>query len=138
MTDGPAEAIRAEVGRGDEARRAAVVLLRESLYRDAMSRAYYAALHYARALLLLKEEEPKTHEGVLRRLSFYFVRTGVLSLEEGKVFSRLHKLREEADYGMDRNYAGPDVAQEIDGLARFRSAVLRVLAESGIALPADQ
>ena len=62
-----------------------------------MSRAYYAALHYARALLLLKEEEPKTHEGVLRRLSFYFVRTGVLSLEEGKVFSRLHKLREEAD-----------------------------------------
>ena len=40
MTDGTTEAIRAEVGRGDEARRAAEVLLREGLYRDAMSRAY--------------------------------------------------------------------------------------------------
>jgi len=50
----------------------------------------------------------------------------------------LHTRRQEADDGMDRNYAGPDVAQEIDGLARFRSAVLRVLVESGIALPADQ
>jgi len=30
----------------------------------------------------------------------------MLSLEEGKVFSRLHKLREEANYGMDRDYAG--------------------------------
>jgi|GEM_PF-1315910 uncharacterized protein (UPF0332 family) len=77
MTDGPAEAIRAEVGRGDEARRAAAVLRREGLYRDAMSRASSAALHDARARLLLKEEEPKTHEGVLRRLSVYCVWTGV-------------------------------------------------------------
>jgi len=137
MTDLPLEAIRAELSRGDEARRAAAVLLREALHRDAMSRTYYAALHYARALLLVKGEEPKTHEGVLRRFSFHFVRTGVLTPEEGKLLGRLQKLREEADYGMDRDYAAADVGEELDGLERFRSGVLRALAEAGILLPRD-
>ncbi|MGD0265606.1 MAG: hypothetical protein ABSD47_11750 [Candidatus Methylomirabilota bacterium] len=77
MTDGPAEAIRAEVGRGEEARRAAAVLRREGLYRDAMSRASSAALHDARARRLLKDEAPKTHAGGVRRLRVYCVRTGV-------------------------------------------------------------
>ena len=52
MTNLPLEPIRAELSRGDEARRAAAVLLREGLHRDAMSRAYYAALHYARPFSL--------------------------------------------------------------------------------------
>jgi len=97
-----------------------------------MSRAYYAALHYARALLLVKGEEPRTHEGVLRRFSFHFVRTAVLTLEEGKILGRLHKLREEADYGMDRDYAAVDVAEELGAVERFQAAVLPVLAEFGI------
>jgi len=132
MTDTPTEAVHGEVARGDEARRAAVVLLREGLHRDAMSRAYYAALHYARALLLIKGEEPRTHEGVLRRFSFHYVRTAVLTMEEGKILGRLQKLREEADYGLDRDYTAADVAEELSAVERFQSAVLRVLREIGI------
>jgi len=85
----------------------------------------------------VKGEEPKTHEGVLWRFSFQFVRTGVLTPEEGKLLGRLQKLREEADYGMDRDYAAADVGEELDGLERFRSGVLRALAEAGILLPRD-
>jgi hypothetical protein len=132
MTAVPIASIRGELARGDEARRAAAVLLREGLQRDAMSRAYYVALHYARALLLLKDEEPKTHEGVLRRFSLHFVRTAVLTTDEGKLLGRLHKLREEADYGMDRQYSSGDVRVELDGLEMFRSAVLRVLRIHGV------
>jgi hypothetical protein len=137
MTSIPAEAVQREIARGDEARRAAAVLLREGLHRDAMSRAYYAALHYARALLLVKGEEPRTHEGVLRRFSLHFVRTAVLTLEEGKILGRLHKLREEADYGVDRDYAAVEVAEELGAVERFQSAVLRALAEFGIHLRSD-
>jgi uncharacterized protein (UPF0332 family) len=128
----PTEGIRGEFVRGDESRRAAGVLLREGLRRDAMSRAYYAALHYARALLLLKDEEPKTHEGVLRRFSLHFVRTGVLTVAEGKWLSRLHKLREEADYGVDREYTAGDIRVGLEGLEEFRSAVLRTLSAHGV------
>ena len=132
------EAIGSELERGDEARRAAEVLSREGLLRDALSRAYYAALHYARALLLMKDEEPMTHEGVLRRVSFHFVRTGLMTVEEGKILGRLHRLREEADYGVDRTYLPSEVGKELEDLDRFRKAVDRVLANlNGTPLVAD-
>jgi hypothetical protein len=38
---------------------------------------------------------------------------------------------------MDRDYAAADVGEELDGLERFRSGVLRALAEAGILLPRD-
>ena len=43
---------RAEAARGDDALRAAEALLGLDLPNDAVSRAYYAAFHYGRALLL--------------------------------------------------------------------------------------
>jgi uncharacterized protein (UPF0332 family) len=55
---------RAEAALGDDALRAASALVALGLYNDASSRAYYAAFHYARALLLLSGLEPKTHRGV--------------------------------------------------------------------------
>jgi uncharacterized protein (UPF0332 family) len=113
--------------RGDEARRAAEVLTREELLRDAMSRAYYATLHYARALLLVKDEEPTTHEGVLRRFSFHSVKTGLLTLDEGKILGLLHKLREDADYGIEQGYVVGEVQEELDSVRRFKDAVDPVL-----------
>ncbi len=70
---------RAEAALGDDALRAAEALLALGLANDAVSRAYYAAFHYARALLLLEGLEPKTHRG------FWTVPEGVLDqlLTEG-------------------------------------------------------
>ncbi len=57
-----------EAALGDDALRAAEALLALQLYNDAVSRAYYAAFHHARALLLLDGLEPKTHRGVFALL----------------------------------------------------------------------
>jgi uncharacterized protein (UPF0332 family) len=119
-----------EVARGDEAYRAAEVLLREGLLRDAVSRAYYAALHYARGLLLTKGEEPRTHEGVVQRFSLHFIRSGLMGLEHGKALGRLQRIREEADYIAEREYDQQQVAQELESVQRFRAAALRVLEQA--------
>ena len=50
-----------EASLGDDALRAAEALLALALYNDSVSRSYYAAFHYARALLLVEGLEPKTH-----------------------------------------------------------------------------
>jgi len=84
-------------------------------------------LHYARALLLMRDEEPTTHEGVLRRFSFHFVKTGLLTLDEGKILGRLHILREDADYGIEQGYVVGEVQEELDNVRRFKHAVDRVL-----------
>ncbi|MBN1674702.1 MAG: HEPN domain-containing protein [Kiritimatiellae bacterium] len=45
-----------EAARGDDALRAARVLLEAGLFNDSVSRAYFAAYHYASALLLNRED----------------------------------------------------------------------------------
>jgi uncharacterized protein (UPF0332 family) len=120
-----------ELARGDEAYRAAEVLLRESLLRDALSRAYYAALHFARALLLTRGEEPLTHDGVVQRFSLHFVRGGIVTVAEGKVLGRLQRIREEVDYIAERDYDQQHVLQELESVRDFRAAVVRVLEAEG-------
>lgn len=132
ISDDRRRLVMQEMQRGDEARRAAEVLFRERLLRDTMSRAYYAVLHYARALLILKAEEPRTHEGVLRRFSLHFVKSGLIGPEEGKVLGRLHKFRQEADYTVERDYPSEEVCKELEGVVSFRDAVVRALGELGM------
>ena len=49
-----------------------------------MSRAYYAALHVARALLLTEDIEPQTHAGVSAMLGMHFVVPGRLNAQHAK------------------------------------------------------
>ncbi len=78
--------IEAELERAKNALRAAQELHKLGLYSDAVSRAYYAALHYAVALLLTEGVEPKTHGGVSTMLGFVFTEDGArdeISVAEG-------------------------------------------------------
>ena len=62
---------REEAQRGDESLRAAEELLRLGLHNDAISRAYYAAYHWARAVLFTRGLESKTHRGVNQLLGLH-------------------------------------------------------------------
>ncbi len=90
--------VDAEVERARECLRAAEALLSLRLWSDCVSRAYYAALHYAMALLLSEGIEPKTHAGVGAMLGLHFVRAGKLDSEAARELSRLEQFRGEADY----------------------------------------
>ena len=64
------------IQRGNDSLKSAEALINLDLTLDGLSRAYYAALHYARALLLSIDVVPKSHKGALtlfshrRRLSW--------------------------------------------------------------------
>lgn len=99
MTEQNAERnARAEAARGDEALGAAKLLAEGGFAADAVSRAYYAAYHYARAVLLTKGLEPRTHRGVIQLFSLHFVKTGQLSQEATAALARLETSRELGDY----------------------------------------
>ena len=89
---------RAEAALGDDALRAANALLQLGLHNDAVSRAYYAAFHYARALLLLEGLEPKTHRGVVALLLERYERLGRLEPGAVSILARLQTFRGLADY----------------------------------------
>jgi len=114
------EVLNAELNRGDESLRSAIVLVRESLCLDAMSRCYYAVLHYTRAMLLQRNISPKSHHGAFLLFSQQFVKTGAVSQEYGKILARQQKLREEADYSTDASFSIDDITAALEDVEKFR------------------
>jgi uncharacterized protein (UPF0332 family) len=114
--------VRAEIVRADESLRAAHELLKLGLVNDAVSRAYYAALHVARALLLTEGVEPQTHAGVSAMLGMHFVVPGRLAAEHAKDLARLEQFRTEADYNRFFVFTVEGAAEEVGVADRFCAA----------------
>jgi uncharacterized protein (UPF0332 family) len=123
--------VRAELDRGDLALRAAHELHKLGLLPDAVSRAYYAALHVARALLLTEGVEPQTHAGVSSMLGMHFVVPGRLSADRAKDLARLEQFRAEADYNRFFVFTTEGAAEEIAAADRFCAAGRSLLAAGG-------
>lgn len=89
---------REEMVRAGSELEAARVLHEKGFSFKAVSSAYYAIYHAAKALLLIKGVDPKSHEGVERMFSLYYIKTKEFDQTVGKAIGRLMKMREEADY----------------------------------------
>ena len=103
--------IREEMDRANEAIRAANLLFENGFIRDAVSKVYYCLLYSIRALLLTEGLEPKSHEGALRLFGLHFIKPGAFEAKESHVFSKLMKLREEADYNPSYTFTPEDFAE---------------------------
>jgi hypothetical protein len=100
--------------------------------RDAMSRAYYAAFHAARALLLLEGFEARTHGGLVAMVGQHLVRTGKLDTRFNLVLTRLQAYRQASDYAYAFDMEIGDVAHEIEAArALVELAAARVAASEG-------
>ena len=111
--------IAAEVRRGDESLDSAHLLLDAHKLADAVSRAYYAAFHYARALLLTTGQESRTHAGLERLLHRDLVREGALDADVARLFSRLQKFRQDADYTAEFVFTAAGASEEVSAARAF-------------------
>ena len=123
--------VAAEIERGDQALRAAHELLRIGLLNDAVSRAYYAALHMARALLLTEGIDPQTHACVSSMLGMHFIVPGRLAPAHAKELSRLEQFRGEADYNRFFVFTVEGAAEEVAVADRFFAAGRSLLMADG-------
>ncbi|TVR68151.1 MAG: HEPN domain-containing protein [Spirochaetaceae bacterium] len=71
----------------------------ESRFRTGVNRAYYAALHAIRSLLVLEGLDSETHSGAITVLSLHFVKPGLLPAEAVKTTKLLLSRRTDVDYG---------------------------------------
>ena len=63
----------------------------------AANRQYYACLHAVQALFVRKGIGGQTHKGIINQFSLHFVKSGLVSMEQGSFLSRLMQLRQKAD-----------------------------------------
>ena len=76
----------------------AVFLTDAARYNLAANRLYYALYYAASALLLSKDISTKRHSGLITQVHLNFVKTGILTIEEGALFKVMFDLRHESDY----------------------------------------
>ncbi|HEV8132929.1 MAG TPA: HEPN domain-containing protein [Acidobacteriota bacterium] len=107
-------------------------LLGEGFYKGAVSRAYYAAYHYARALLFLKGLDPKTHQGVIQLLGLHFVKTGILTPIKADILPRLETLRGLSDYHAEADFKKADAEQAIRDTQEFLDECSKILTRHGV------
>ena len=121
----------------DRAQRAvesAKLLLAAGDVNGACNRAYYAMFDAARAALIATQKPPeseaiKTHSGLISAFSLHLVKTGHVSVELGKSFSKIADIRLVADYSDEE--VSPDRAEwAIEQAAAFVGAMRQRAASS--------
>ncbi|HEX4339991.1 MAG TPA: HEPN domain-containing protein [Polyangiaceae bacterium] len=128
MTDDARKrSIAAELARGKDALESAAILVQAGKYADAVSRAYYGAMHHVRALLPTEGTEPATHQGLQRLLSRDFVRAGRVDAETARAFSALEKFRQDADYTSEIVFTADAAARDVESANHIAETVRRIL-----------
>ncbi|MBI3183745.1 MAG: HEPN domain-containing protein [Myxococcales bacterium] len=123
--------IELELEKGEASLKAAGLCLQAALWDDAVSRAYYCALHYAQALLLTLGLEARSHHGVHDLLYLHFVRPGQAPARLSKLLAGLQKYREEADYARAFRFSEQGAREEVANATEIRDFVRVALAEQG-------
>lgn len=90
--------VKYRLERAKETLSEAELLAKESYYNAAANRLYYACFYAASALLINNGITSSSHAGVKTMLGLHFVSKGLLSIEQGKTFSRLFEIRHSSDY----------------------------------------
>jgi len=90
--------LREEMKKAERSLKAAQKLIEANLADDAISRAYYAVFHSARAALKVKGIETSTHQGLITQFALHLVKTGLLEAEYGDILRQEKEDRETGDY----------------------------------------
>lgn len=86
------------LSRAYEALKEAELLCEGKFYNATINRLYYACYYAAVALLLKNNVSAQTHSGVKTMLGLHFVSKGLLTIENGKLFTALFEKRHSGDY----------------------------------------
>lgn len=84
-------------------------------------------------MVLASGEEPRSHVGLERLLHRDVVRTGALSADVAKLFSRLLKFRQDADYTAEFVFTPAGAAEEVAAAEAFVAAAREMLLRAEIA-----
>ena len=89
---------KARISHAKDCLREANLLLSGEEYKGASNRAYYAAFHALRAVLILEEFDSKKHSGIIAKFRENYLKTEVFGKELSDYISSLFRVRSASDY----------------------------------------
>ena len=127
MTDGTGDLIKYKLQRSEETLDEAKLMLQSSHLFGAANRTYYACFYVVSALLLSHGLSSPKHSGVLSLFNKNFVKTGLISIELGKFYSRLFDTRLETDYADLITLTMEEIQDNLKTADVFISAVIALI-----------
>jgi uncharacterized protein (UPF0332 family) len=124
--------VLAEWRRARLALRAAELLTREHCYADAVSRAYYAILHAAKAALYVHDMTAESHAAVKRMFGLHLIRTGELEPEWSAHLGESQDDRLAADYDAEVAFSQEDARHEYRRAREFLRRIRQYLLTKGL------
>lgn len=118
---------KAHLEKAFERLKVAEKLFHDGDYEDAISRAYYAMYHAARAALSTMNIHPKTYEGVVSEFGRKFVLTGIFPKELGKNLADAKAARETYEYSVTAIVDKSEAETIISNAQQFVSTIEKYL-----------
>lgn len=88
--------------------------IENELWSTAINRLYYACYYAVIALLIDKEIQPRTHNGVRQMFGLHFIKTGVVDNSLGKFFTDIYDMRQTGDYDDYIEFSKDDIMDLIE------------------------
>lgn len=107
---------KARISHSKDCLKEAEILLSAGEYKGAANRAYYAAFHAMRAVLILDEFDSKKHSGIIAKFREIYLKTDLFDKEISDSISSLFRIRTASDY--DDFY----VVSKSDAAAQYEKA----------------
>ena len=99
LTDEEREIIvRIELEKAQQAYEEALLLCEKGFWSGSAGRLYYALFHAVSALLIRNRHQVSSHKGSHILFSSYFIKTGIIPQEYGRLYSNMEKMRESGEY----------------------------------------
>jgi len=124
--------VQAEWRRSLKAQGAAELLLEAGFYEDAVSRAYYAVLHAAKAALLARDIITESHTAVRRLFGKELVQQGLLEKEWTMILAHEQDERASADYDVELSFSQEVAGQRVEESRRFLERIHSFLQTEGL------
>jgi len=118
---------KAHLEKAFERLRVAEKLFRDGDYEDAVSRAYYAMYHAARAALSTVNVFPRTHEGVVSEFGRKFVLAGIFPKEMGKNLANAKAARETYEYTVTATVGKSEAKAILSNAQKFVNTIKKHL-----------
>jgi uncharacterized protein (UPF0332 family) len=99
------------------------------LWNTAVNRLYYACYYAVIALLIDKELQPQTHNGVRQMFGLHFVKPGIIDSSTGKFFSDIFDMRQTGDYDDFISFDKEDVIDLLEPANELITIIEKILSK---------
>jgi hypothetical protein len=105
----------------------AILLANNQRWNSCVNRLYYSIFYLVSALLFKEDIKSETHNGTKTQFNLHFIKTGILDLKYGKLYSNLFDWRQESDYADFIEFDGEILLPTIEQVSEMNNELIKLI-----------